>query len=158
MSIFVDESTRVVYQGLTGSQGRFYGLRNRDYGTNVVAGTNLGREVDDTLHERRRHEGGGAAMTGDRLQGRLRIEPAKHDHGVAEEVRDVVGRSGEEVVHADDFVTLRQEALAEVRADEPRSSGDQRTRHRDGVQLAARTTFRPIGTYVKPCSRMTSGS
>jgi succinyl-CoA synthetase alpha subunit len=40
MSIFVDENTRVVYQGLTGSQGRFYGLRNREYGTNVVAGTN----------------------------------------------------------------------------------------------------------------------
>ena len=36
MSIFVDENTKVVYQGLTGSQGRFYGLRNRDYGTNVV--------------------------------------------------------------------------------------------------------------------------
>jgi succinyl-CoA synthetase alpha subunit len=40
MSIFVDETTKVVYQGLTGSQGRFYGLRNREYGTNVVAGTN----------------------------------------------------------------------------------------------------------------------
>ena len=40
MSIFVDENTKVVYQGLTGSQGRFYGLRNRDYGTQVVAGTN----------------------------------------------------------------------------------------------------------------------
>lgn len=40
MSIFVDENTRVVYQGLTGSQGRYYGLLNRDYGTRVVAGTN----------------------------------------------------------------------------------------------------------------------
>lgn len=40
MSIFVDETTRVVYQGLTGSQGRFYGLLNREYGTQVVAGTN----------------------------------------------------------------------------------------------------------------------
>jgi len=37
--IFVDETTRVVYQGLTGSQGRFYGLLNRAYGTQVVAGT-----------------------------------------------------------------------------------------------------------------------
>ena len=49
MSIFVDETTRVVYQGLTGSQGRFYGLRNREYGTNVVAGTNpkkAGTDVD----------------------------------------------------------------------------------------------------------------
>ncbi len=40
MSIFVDENTRVLYQGLTGSQGRFYGLRNKAYGTKVVAGTN----------------------------------------------------------------------------------------------------------------------
>jgi succinyl-CoA synthetase alpha subunit len=49
VSIFVDETTRVVYQGLTGSQGRFYGLRNRDYGTQVVAGTNpkkAGTDVD----------------------------------------------------------------------------------------------------------------
>ena len=49
MAIFVDENTKVVYQGLTGSQGRFYGLRNRDYGTQVVAGTNpkkAGEEVD----------------------------------------------------------------------------------------------------------------
>ena len=40
MSIFVDENTKVVYQGLTGSQGKFYGLLNREYGTQVVAGTN----------------------------------------------------------------------------------------------------------------------
>ncbi len=40
MSIFVKETTKVVYQGLTGSAGRFYGLRNRAYGTQVVAGTN----------------------------------------------------------------------------------------------------------------------
>jgi succinyl-CoA synthetase alpha subunit len=49
VSIFVDETTRVVYQGLTGSQGRFYGLLNRDYGTQVVAGTSpkkAGTDVD----------------------------------------------------------------------------------------------------------------
>lgn len=49
MAIFVDENTKVVYQGLTGSQGRFYGLRNRAYGTQVVAGTNpkkAGTDVD----------------------------------------------------------------------------------------------------------------
>ena len=47
MSIFVDETTRVVYQGLTGSAGRFYGLRNRAYGTLVVAGTNPKRAGED---------------------------------------------------------------------------------------------------------------
>ncbi len=40
MAIFVDENTKVVVQGLTGREGQFYGLRNRDYGTKVVAGTN----------------------------------------------------------------------------------------------------------------------
>ena len=40
MAVFVDADTRVVYQGLTGSQGRYHGLLNRDYGTRVVAGTN----------------------------------------------------------------------------------------------------------------------
>jgi succinyl-CoA synthetase alpha subunit len=38
VSILADEATRVVVQGLTGSQGRFHGLRNRAYGTRVVAG------------------------------------------------------------------------------------------------------------------------
>ena len=49
MSIFVDENTKVVYQGLTGAQGRFYGPLNREYGTQVVAGTNpkkAGTDVD----------------------------------------------------------------------------------------------------------------
>jgi succinyl-CoA synthetase alpha subunit len=49
MSIFVDEKTKVIYQGLTGSQGRYYGLLNRDYGTQVVGGTNpkkAGTDVD----------------------------------------------------------------------------------------------------------------
>jgi succinyl-CoA synthetase alpha subunit len=49
MAIFVDETTKVIYQGLTGSQGRFYGLRNRDYGTQVVGGVNpkkAGTDVD----------------------------------------------------------------------------------------------------------------
>jgi succinyl-CoA synthetase alpha subunit len=39
MSVFVDERTRVVVQGLTGRQGSFYGPLNRQYGTQVVAGT-----------------------------------------------------------------------------------------------------------------------
>jgi succinyl-CoA synthetase alpha subunit len=47
VSIFVDEKTRVVVQGLTGSQGRFHGLRNRDYGTKVVAGVTPGKGGTD---------------------------------------------------------------------------------------------------------------
>ena len=47
MSIFVDENTKVVVQGLTGGQGRFHGLRNRDYGTKVVAGVTPGKGGSD---------------------------------------------------------------------------------------------------------------
>jgi len=49
MAIFVDENTKVIVQGLTGGQGKYHGLRNRDYGTQVVAGVNpkkAGTDVD----------------------------------------------------------------------------------------------------------------
>ncbi len=47
MSIFVDERTTVIVQGLTGSQGRFHGLRNRAYGTQVVGGVTPGKGGTD---------------------------------------------------------------------------------------------------------------
>jgi succinyl-CoA synthetase alpha subunit len=47
MSIFVDEGTKVVVHGLTGGQARFHGLRNRDYGTKVVAGVNPAKGGQD---------------------------------------------------------------------------------------------------------------
>ena len=43
MAIVVDTDTRLVVQGLTGSEGRFHGLRNKAYGTNVVAGVTPGK-------------------------------------------------------------------------------------------------------------------
>src|SRR5437899_8205192 len=47
MAIVVDNDTRLVVQGLTGSEGRFHGLRNRNYGTNVVAGVTPGKGGQD---------------------------------------------------------------------------------------------------------------
>src|SRR5881398_2074376 len=47
MAIVVDNETRLVVQGLTGSEGRFHGLRNRDYGTDVVAGVTPGKGGQD---------------------------------------------------------------------------------------------------------------
>ena len=38
MAVIVDNDTKLVVQGLTGREGSFHGVRNRDYGTNVVAG------------------------------------------------------------------------------------------------------------------------
>jgi succinyl-CoA synthetase alpha subunit len=43
MAILVDTETRLLVQGLTGSEGRFHGLRNRSHGTQVVAGVTPGK-------------------------------------------------------------------------------------------------------------------
>jgi succinyl-CoA synthetase alpha subunit len=47
MAIIVDNDTRLVVQGLTGSEGSFHGVRNRDYGTKVVAGVTPGKGGQD---------------------------------------------------------------------------------------------------------------
>ncbi len=47
MSILVDERTNLVVQGITGNEGTFHTLRNRDYGTNVVAGVTPGKGGQD---------------------------------------------------------------------------------------------------------------
>ena len=39
MAVFLTEQNKVAVAGLTGKQGTFYSLRNRAYGTNIVAGT-----------------------------------------------------------------------------------------------------------------------
>ena len=53
MSILLDKSTRVVVQGITGSEGTFHTRRNIAYGTNVVAGVTPGkggtRAVDEKV-------------------------------------------------------------------------------------------------------------
>jgi succinyl-CoA synthetase alpha subunit len=43
MSILIDEGTRLVVQGITGREGTFHTLRDRAYGTNVVAGVTPGK-------------------------------------------------------------------------------------------------------------------
>ncbi|MGK2956667.1 MAG: succinate--CoA ligase subunit alpha [Solirubrobacterales bacterium] len=47
MSIIIDEETRLVVSGLTGREGTFHGLRNRDYGTKLVAGVTPGKAGQD---------------------------------------------------------------------------------------------------------------
>jgi succinyl-CoA synthetase alpha subunit len=64
MSILVDNDTRVVVQGFTGSEGSFHAEQMLDYGTNVVAGvtpgkggqTHLDRPVYNTVAEAVEHE------------------------------------------------------------------------------------------------------
>ena len=47
MAIIVDQDTKLVVQGLTGREGSFHGLRNRSYGTQVVAGVTPGKGGTD---------------------------------------------------------------------------------------------------------------
>ena len=47
MAIIVDRDTRLVVQGITGREGSFHTLRNRAYGTNVVAGVTPGKGGED---------------------------------------------------------------------------------------------------------------
>jgi succinyl-CoA synthetase alpha subunit len=58
MAVLVDRATRLCVAGITGREGTFHTLRNRDYGTNVVSGVTPGKggqDVDgipvfDTFH------------------------------------------------------------------------------------------------------------
>lgn len=47
MSILIDASTKLVVQGITGGEGTFHTLRNRTYGTDVVAGVTPGKAGQD---------------------------------------------------------------------------------------------------------------
>ena len=70
MAILVSEDTRLVVQGITGREGTFHTLRNRDYGTKVVAGVTPGKggsDVDgipvfDTVADAVRETGANTAM------------------------------------------------------------------------------------------------
>ncbi len=69
MSILIDETTRVVIQGITGGEGTFHTQRMQEYGTKVVAGvtpgkggqTHLGAPVFNTVEDAVKEEGANAA-------------------------------------------------------------------------------------------------
>jgi len=70
MSIIVGNETKLVISGLTGREGSFHGLRNRDYGTDVVAGVTPkkgGQDVEgipifDTIKEAVDERGANTSM------------------------------------------------------------------------------------------------
>jgi succinyl-CoA synthetase alpha subunit len=47
MAVLLDKDTRVVVQGITGTEGRFHTLRNAAYGTQIVAGVTPGKGGQD---------------------------------------------------------------------------------------------------------------
>jgi succinyl-CoA synthetase alpha subunit len=71
MSILVDNNTRLLVQGITGSSGAFHAKGCMEYGTNVVAGVTPGKggqqfegkvPVFDTVYEARKQTGCNATM------------------------------------------------------------------------------------------------
>ena len=70
MSILVDTETRLCTSGITGREGTFHSLRNRDYGTKVVGGVTPGKGGQDvegipvfnTFHEAVDKAGANTAM------------------------------------------------------------------------------------------------
>jgi succinyl-CoA synthetase alpha subunit len=70
MSVLVDNDTRLCVSGITGREGTFHTLNNRDYGTNVVSGVTPGKgghdvegiPVFNTFREAVEETGANAAM------------------------------------------------------------------------------------------------
>ena len=52
MSILVNKNSRIVVQGITGSEGQFHAGQMLDYGTNIVAGVTPGKGGIKTLADR----------------------------------------------------------------------------------------------------------
>ena len=52
MSILVNKDSKVVIQGITGSEGQFHGGQMLEYGTHVVAGVTPGKGGQNTLNNR----------------------------------------------------------------------------------------------------------
>ena len=49
MAILIDENSKVVVQGITGREGQFHALRNRDYGTKIQYKKQLTKQVQMLL-------------------------------------------------------------------------------------------------------------
>jgi len=70
MSIFIDSSSRLLVQGITGNEGKFHTLQCAEYGTNVVGGVTPGKggqevqgiPVFNTVHEAVRETGANTSM------------------------------------------------------------------------------------------------
>ena len=49
MSVLVGNDTRLIIQGITGSEGSFHGGQIKEYGTNLVGGVTPGKGGQDAL-------------------------------------------------------------------------------------------------------------
>ena len=65
MSIIVNKDSKIIVQGITGSEGSFHASQMLDYGTNIVGGVTPGK--------------GGTKVIDDRVMVYNSVEEAKED-------------------------------------------------------------------------------
>jgi hypothetical protein len=75
------------------------------------------------------------------MLGQVMVE---EDEVVVADVLDVPERAGDEVVHADDAVAASEQVLAEVRAEEAGTPGDDRRGHGSSVEGGLRGFTEPL--------------
>ncbi len=94
MSIIVGNDTKLVVSGLTGREGSFHGLRNRDYGTDLVAGVTPGKGGQDVEGFGDRQLAWAGAADAERIAGKRSVE-----------IEAILGYRGrDEMIHRDDLV------------------------------------------------------
>ena len=119
MSILVGADTRLVVQGLTGKEGTFHTLRNRAYGTQVVAGVTPGKAgqdvegipVYDTVADAVREAGANTSMifVPPRFAAEAILEAA--DAGVALVVCITEGIPVKDMAHVHSYLKGRETTL-----------------------------------------------
>ena len=119
MSILVGAETRLVVQGLTGKEGTFHTLRNRAYGTTVVAGVTPGKSgqrvegipVFDTVSDAVREAGANTSMVfvPPRFAAEAILESA--DAGIALTVCITEGIPVKDMAHVHSFLRGRDTVL-----------------------------------------------
>lgn len=87
MAIFIDESTKVLIQGITGKQGSFHAKQMLDYGTKVVGGVSPGKGGSD-VHGIPVYNSVAQAMKDHRIDASILFVPARYAKDSAFEAID----------------------------------------------------------------------
>ena len=156
MSVFIDNDTRLVVQGITGRDGSFHTKQMMEYGTRVVGGVTPGKggqqfegtvPIFNTVAEAVKTTGANtsviyvppmfaadammeAAAAGVKLivciTEGVPVLDMTKVYPFVREMGDILGPAGEEAVEADHARTLGEQGIAQMRADETGTACHQR--------------------------------